>query len=70
MEIKQENRIYISKIFDWFEEDFETETYKGEDAVKHFILKYKKKDVPSLSSRDFLGKKVRFIPYNWALNKR
>lgn len=57
------NRIRISKIFDWFEEDFEA---KG--GVLPFLSQYGPK-----IQRDFLKKKdldVSYLDYNWDLNKK
>ena len=57
------NRIRISKIFDWFEEDFEA---KG--GVLPFLSRYGPK-----IRRDFLKKKdldVSYLDYNWDLNKK
>jgi len=50
------NDLYISKIFDWFEEDFE-----ASGGVKSFILKYRKTLHPSV--------RVNFyLTYDWNLN--
>ena len=57
------NRIRISKIFDWFEEDFEA---KG--GVLPFLSRYGPK-----IRRDFLKKKdldVSYLDYNWDLNRK
>ena len=57
------NKIYISKIFDWFEEDFEA---KG--GVLPFLSQYGPK-----IQRDFLKRKdldVSYLDYNWNLNRK
>lgn len=51
----EKNTIRISKIFDWFEEDFE-----ASDGVRAFINRYKN-DLPALKIK-------ANIPYDWAIN--
>ncbi len=56
-------RIYLSRIFDWFEEDFES---KG--GVLPFLSRY-----VSERDRPFLEKgngDIAYLDYNWDLNKR
>jgi len=53
--LREENRtIYVSKIFDWFKEDF-----KGGD-IKVWLRDYK--DIDQKSS-------IKFMDYDWSLNK-
>lgn len=57
------NKLYVSKIFDWFEEDF-----KGD--IPGFFLKYAK---GGLKERLEIKKekiKVKYLDYNWSLNGR
>ncbi len=51
----EKNVIHISKIFDWFEEDF-----KSRGGVKAF-MQYYKKDLPDLKFQ-------ANIPYDWDIN--
>ncbi len=55
------NTLYLSRIFDWFEEDF----VQKFGSVEDFIRPYLRRDVLS-----FLGQKpkMKFLGYNWALN--
>jgi hypothetical protein len=55
------NTLYLSRIFDWFEEDF----VEKSGSVANFIRPYLKREVAS-----FLDQKPRmkFLGYNWALN--
>ncbi|MGC0371604.1 MAG: hypothetical protein DGJ47_000295 [Rickettsiaceae bacterium] len=47
--------IYVSKIFDWFKEDF-----GGYEGIRAFVNQYKNIDVDHLS--------IRYMKYNWDLN--
>ncbi|NIQ03792.1 MAG: DUF547 domain-containing protein [Nitrospinaceae bacterium] len=60
---RRQDRIYLSKIFDWFEEDFES---KG--GVLPYLSRYAAgKDRAYLKS----GKgKIIYLDYNWDLNRR
>jgi hypothetical protein len=54
--------LYVSKIFEWFAEDF-----GGEAGVLRFVGKY-----ASESDREFLEKsrvRLRYLEYRWELNK-
>ena len=58
-----EERIYLSRIFDWFANDFES---KG--GVIAFLTQY----APE-RDRPFLKKgsgKISYLVYNWDLNKK
>ena len=56
-----DKRISLSRIFDWFEEDFEP---KG--GVLKFIARY----VPE-KDREWIAKgSVSYLDYNWDLNKK
>lgn len=56
LRIDEKNKtVYISKIFDWFKEDFDRS-----GGVKEFISKYVQKDVTKYH--------IRYIDYNWDLN--
>ncbi|MFQ5450167.1 MAG: DUF547 domain-containing protein [Nitrospinaceae bacterium] len=56
------NRVYLSSIFDWFKEDFESQS-----GVIAFISRY-----VSPAGKNFLengGFKVTYFDYNWKLNE-
>jgi hypothetical protein len=63
--IDKEKKIYhVSKIFYWYQEDFEG----SEEGVLKFHKKYLEEP-----DRDFLDKnrvKVKYLDYDWALNKQ
>jgi len=62
MKIDQNGRqLYLSSIFKWFEEDFES---RG--GVLKFISKY----IPTPVAKRITGSnvKVSYLPYNWGLN--
>ena len=56
--------LYLSKIFDWFGEDFGD----GDAALLSFVKRFA--DAPT---REFLSKnrvRIRFLTYDWSLNRR
>jgi hypothetical protein len=55
------NKLYVSKIFDWFEEDF-----KGD--IPGFFLKYAKGDLKERLGAKGEKIKVEYLDYNWSLN--
>lgn len=55
------NTLYLSRIFDWFEEDF----VKKSGSVANFIRPYLRREVLSFLDRK---PKMKFLGYNWALN--
>jgi len=52
--LKEGNTVYISKIFDWFAEDFK------DGNVKEWLLDYTKLERPFT---------IKFMDYDWSLNK-
>lgn len=63
------SEISLSKIFDWFEDDFEAATgRKGPDAVLAFVQPYA---AESLSQRlaGLASPRVRYFSYDWSLNR-
>ena len=64
--------LYLSKIFDWYGEDFER-AFRGTDSVASFAAHYRKE----LGMDDSAARKVsmgefdiEFLDYDWALNRR
>ncbi len=68
---KAKNRLYISRIFDWYEEDFE-QGWQGIDSVTGFVLGYAdameltEQDVRQLQQREW---RIRYADYDWGLNR-
>jgi len=55
------NTLYLSRIFDWFEEDF----VEKSGSAMNFIRPYLRKEVLSFLDQK---PKMKFLGYNWALN--
>jgi len=58
-----ENTIYLSKIFDWFGDDFVEKSGSAIDFIKPYL---REEDAPFLDRRP----RVDFLDYNWALNAK
>jgi hypothetical protein len=56
--------MYLSKIFDWYESDFE----ESAGSVRAFIARYVSRNVRSLTESDDTD--IEYLPYEWALNTR
>lgn len=59
----EENTLYVSRLFDWFEEDF----FQKAGSVEDFLRPYLDE-----SARAFLdrGPTISFLDYDWALNAK
>ena len=57
----ERNRVYLSSIFKWFEDDF-----KSRGGVLKFIANYVSNDVAKKLTRS--GIKIYYLEYNWAIN--
>ena len=57
----ERNRVYLSSIFKWFEDDF-----KSRGGVLKFIANYVSHDVAKKLTRS--GIKIYYLEYNWAIN--
>jgi len=66
LQLDKQNRVLkVSKIFDWFEEDFELNNkYKGEESIKNFIAQYR----DDLNFDELKDYKVKYLNYDWSLN--
>jgi hypothetical protein len=67
----QDGRFYLSKIFDWYEEDFE-KGWGGYSSLAEFISAYQAPlDLPidALQSIANGRMKVRYTDYDWGLNR-
>jgi hypothetical protein len=60
---RAENTLYLSKLFDWFDSDFENKS----GSVLAFIKPYLDGDAVAFLDRK---PKIRYIHYNWALNAK
>ncbi len=66
------NELKVSKIFDWYGEDF-SKGYKGVKSLKGFLAGYAKEisDDPAVQGRIAAAQvEVDFATYDWKLNKR
>jgi len=60
---KAANTLYLSKIFDWFANDF----IKHSGSVSEFIKPYVNPEVLSFLDQN---PKISYLDYNWALNAK
>lgn len=60
----KKSSISVSKIFDWFEEDFE----KKDKSVKEYLARIWA--VPADKKAKFLKSNLKYLPYDWNLNKK
>ncbi len=60
----EENILYLSKIFDWFEDDF-----GGEDGVITFIRKYARPELAEKIIKRRRNLDVEYLDYDWGLNE-
>lgn len=64
-------RFYLSKIFDWYEEDFE-KGWNGYNSLAEFVADYQKElDLSSEGMSAIANNRfrVRYTAYDWGLNK-
>ena len=63
----RDNDLYISKIFDWFDEDFSSysDSQDKKDDFQAFFEIYLGK---TLTDDLFSGGSIQFLPYDWQLN--
>ncbi len=58
----RKKRVYVSSIFKWFDDDFESQ-----GGVTAFLIKYAA-PAQQKSLKDF-GRKLKYLDYNWDLNE-
>lgn len=64
----ESNRITLSKIFDWFQSDFESAALaKGKRGVIEFVLRHAGADQRQ-ALESLKNPKVKYHPYDWGLN--
>ena len=73
---RQDNRVYLSSIFKWYGKDF-IKTYGSEDefngndqqraVLNYFSSKVSSEDLEFLKQNDY---KVKYLNYDWSLNKQ
>lgn len=61
---REENTLYFSEIFSWFEEDFLLESR----SIKEYIVKYIHEDDAAYIKTNQVT--MKHIPYDWGLNKQ
>ncbi|MFN3162369.1 MAG: hypothetical protein ACE37N_02545 [Pseudohongiellaceae bacterium] len=67
----ESDAVYISRIFDWYEEDFE-QGWLGVNSVHEFLLRYAEVLGASPEQRAGLRQeslRVRYLDYDWGLNE-
>jgi hypothetical protein len=57
------NTLYVSKIFDWFDEDFDNDPYS-------YVLKYAKGNFKEELEAKKGKVKVKYLHYDWSLNNK
>ena len=57
----EDNTLYISKIFKWFQEDFDND-------VISFLIKYAKEDLKKELEAKRSKIKIKYLNYDWSLN--
>ncbi len=68
---REDNRLYISRIFDWYEEDFE-QGWLGVQSVVEFLQRYgeqlglNQEDFEQIEKRQM---RIRYADYDWQLNR-
>lgn len=66
----RDNSVYVSRIFDWYEEDFDR-GWNGIDSVQEFLLRYADALDPTQSQIEALREasmRIRYLEYDWRLN--
>lgn len=66
----KDNTLYLSKIFTWYEGDFE-KNWKGTSTVKEFIVLYREAMSLNQSQVDAITSgevEVDYLDYDWSLN--
>ena len=65
------NAIYVSQIFDWYEEDFE-QGWRGIESVHDFLADYAAElelDAQTLTALQQKNLRIRYLDYDWGLNQ-
>ena len=69
---EQQKTLYLSAIFDWYEEDFLSwleRTSPGRDlTIVDYVLGYLRKESAVPIDRDRTLLKIKYLPYDWGLN--
>ncbi len=67
----ESKKVIISKIFDWYAEDFE-KSWQGINSVQEFLRKYSRELADTPEQQQLLSKKdfsISYSNYDWNLNK-
>jgi GH15 family glucan-1,4-alpha-glucosidase len=62
---RQKKAVYLSRIFLWYEDDFGA----GRHEMIDYILQFTDVEVRSYVSGNFASLRIRYLPYNWNLNR-
>ena len=69
---RQGNTLYLSAIFDWYEEDFLSwlaQKYpEQQPTVIDYILPYLQEKTAHLIEKKKKSLKIEYLPYDWSLN--
>jgi hypothetical protein len=63
-------RLYVSRIFDWYEEDFDRDWF-GVNSVSEFLTRYADAlglDTATISALKREDVRIRYLQYDWGLN--
>lgn len=60
---EKENRLYLSKIFDWFSDDFKRDKGSVKDFIKSYLTK-------SIQSKIVEETSIGYLDYDWSLNNK
>ncbi|WKZ17008.1 MAG: DUF547 domain-containing protein [Candidatus Jettenia caeni] len=62
---KNSNILYLSQIFKWYASDFG----KTQQQVIRYVLNFADEDVKDYTLENINNLRIRYLPYNWNLNK-
>lgn len=63
---RDENRLYVSKVFDWYRADFR----KRYGTMLNFLLPYFTKDLDEFNKLRKTRIKIRHLEYDWSINQK
>jgi len=61
---RKENVLHVSKIFDWYEEDFGD----SDEGIRKFVARFSNQEDATFISRH--DPEIEFLPYDWHLNRK
>lgn len=67
----KKGKLYLSSLLDWYGKDFTNPEYKGHaESVAEYVAQYANEDVAKLVADKGAKTPVRFMSYDWNLNKQ